>query len=434
MKQINFFLSCVLFCYLTGLKAQLQSIPPGYPPVSFTGDAIPLTPSSPSANCSQQSADFAYYNNIANYIPTTNTPVKVINVAFNIFQKGSGTSNFKNTPADKQKLIQMLSWINDNYNASDAPSDPVPGVVDLTNGNRKIQFSLGSVGQERIYFYQNTSLWSADCFHTPGVPELEDAAWGNGPQADPARRNYLNIYFTEGDAGNNTTGCAALPWYGDGADLSQVIYKAYSTDSIYGTLWVHNIVMRHELAHNLGIGHTYDCAGGCPCDNIDYWDDFFGPYPPSGVCPHCQVPDCWSADCRAANGDGVTNNVVGANKDQAYASPKEVGQMHRALSLMTTRKYVDPCTYTSLQPININSNQFWDFDIRLYSDLIVQSGNILDLACKVTMPCNSQFKVQSGASSKMEDGAEVKLNSNAAFSVELGGTLFHDVGSGFTIY
>ncbi len=412
----------------------------------------------------------------------------------------------------------MINWVNRNYSGIDLDNGPSDQIILPGNEvlNRRIQFSLGQPGQERIYFYKDPTniLWNGNCdLHTGPLLSAIFAA-------DLERKKYMNIIFTEGSVcgeienanivinsggsgyispptvtitrvgtsisgkcPNNETatakinggqvvgititppaglpaghyypptitfsggggsgasatvskivggasGCAQPPWYGGSGDIYHVIYTAYSA-YLSGSLWGNNIVLRHEIAHNLGLCHTYlggGCSANCNTSDPNFWDDVFGN--PSN-CPHNAD---WSTDAfdptkpTPATSGKVTNNIVGGNKAQAYASPKQVGEMHRALSLKNIRQYVDPCTYTPLEPIIISKNETWDFDIRLYSDLIIQPGFTLDVACKITMPCNSKIHVMPGATLKMQNGAEIILYDNATFLVDQGGTLIHDNG------
>jgi len=290
----------------------------------------------------------------------------------------------------------------------------------------------------RIFFYTGNALNTAEC-GTAGctkndVSLVQNAVYGTGLQADPSRRNYLNVFFTQGNCGT-VSGCASLPGLGDGGDMFQFIYGAYTEylasggPTGNGNIWGKNVIMRHELAHNFGLCHTY-YGGGCACSvtgmqSLGHWySDIYGPIFP-GTAPHAFA---WGDEAHAISGDRATNNFIGGNKDQHYISPMQMGELHKGLALKTIRKYVDRCTYTPSQPIIISQNELWDFDIRLYSDLIIQPGFTLDVACKISMPCNSKIHVMPGATLKMQNGSEIILYDNATFLVDQGGTLIHDNG------
>jgi len=202
MKKIfYFFIALMPFASIT-TKAQTtqqaEVIPANYPPVSFDGDILTPPPPVVLQNCNPSSpGDFDYYNNIGNYIPNNNTPTKEIQIALNIFQKSDGSGNFQDTLPDKQALIQLIGWLNDNYKTGDGPSDTIINPLNELP-DRHIQFSLGTPGNERIYFYQDptNTLWDGNCNQHSG--DFAKAAWGSGSQAVTERQNYMNVYFTEG--------------------------------------------------------------------------------------------------------------------------------------------------------------------------------------------------------------------------------------------
>lgn len=117
------------------------------------------------------------------------TPRKTIALSFHIMQKSDGTGNFQNIAAHKTRLKQMLAWVNEFY-SSGQPSDPVSGVTELAAFDSRIQFTLGPVGQERIYFHQEDALWQQgdDAEVLKNYVEL----------VDPEQMRYLNIFWTGG--------------------------------------------------------------------------------------------------------------------------------------------------------------------------------------------------------------------------------------------
>lgn len=59
--------------------------------------------------------------------------------------------------------------------------------------------------------------------------------------------------------------------------------------------------------------------------------------------------------------------------------------MHRALALKSVRRYVKNCPYSPI-PLEITENETWDFNIKLYTDIIIKQGVTLTITCKVLMP------------------------------------------------
>ena len=67
-------------------------------------------------------------------------------------QKDDGSGNFTNSTTDIQRLNNIFNWFSSTYENVASPSDPISGVVSLTDS--KIRFELNG-----IYFYQNTAGW-----------------------------------------------------------------------------------------------------------------------------------------------------------------------------------------------------------------------------------------------------------------------------------
>ena len=160
--------------------------------------------------------------------------------------------------------------------------------------------------------------------------------------------------------------------------------------------------LAHELAHNLGLCHTY-LGGGCPtsCQTMYnggyHFNDIMGSFP--GNCPDCSQ---WNADPGFSNTDSCTNNLLAGNG--RYLSPKQIGVMHRNLSLKSVRKYVIPPTILEPEPIEISDNQIWDFDYQVYSDVVVKSGGSLTVTCNVRFPEDTKIIVEPNAILTIDGG------------------------------
>ena len=93
--------------------------------------------------------------------------------------------------------------------------------------------------------------------------------------------------------------------------------------------------------------------------------------------------------------DSCTNNLLAGNG--RYLSPKQIGVIHRNLSLKSVRKYVQPITALEPNPVYVDEDQFWDFDYQLYSDIVVKSGATLTITCNVRMPQGAKIVVEPNA-------------------------------------
>ncbi len=138
---------------------------------------------------------YDFYNDFKNWIPYCNSeplknpPITYIEVTFHVFLDNNGqNNNYTNNQAGKDKLLYVLNLVNSIYSGGWGPSDPVSGVTELPNYDTRIRFTLGE-NNERIYFYNNTSLnygWDNSVFDSYILNNY------------PSRASKLNIYFTAG--------------------------------------------------------------------------------------------------------------------------------------------------------------------------------------------------------------------------------------------
>lgn len=346
-------------------------------------------PKSISSNCQMQSTAYItkYGDQTYNIPSTTNPEYKTLLVNFNIIQKDDGSGNFSTSSSDLANLNQIFNWFNDYYKYNDQPSDPKTGVLYLPD--TYIRFELAG-----IYFYQNSTLWNSST-SAPLLNLLQSTY--------PERLNQINIFFTEGTSGNASGFTNQLPSNSNyNLDQCIVTFKKYNngnTTGYYATAGH----LAHEMGHVLGLLHTYQ-ASCCPetCDesNFDYLDDLFGL---DGINTNCWQDAGWSCDPYVST-NTCTNNMMGGTQLSGYFSPKQIGRMHRSLSIASTRRYVKNDIYYNY-PLEITNNETWDFKIRLYNDVVVNSGSILTINCNVLMPNNSKFIVNSGGQLILDGGS-----------------------------
>jgi hypothetical protein len=96
-------------------------------------------------------------------------------------------------------------------------------------------------------------------------------------------------------------------------------------------------------------------------------------------------------------------------KEGRYLSPKQSGKMHRALRRYNIRNFTSG--YSS-SPREIVQNETWDFQFRIYSDLVVKSGNILTVKCLLQMPSQGRIFIEPGAHLIVDGGHITNSNIN----------------------
>lgn len=360
----------------------------------FTGEdkktASPKTPVPPDCDNTNSNANPDYinrYKKIETYIPEENTPVKHIKIAVNVF---TGAGTMQNTTESVDAIIQMIQWLNGFYNKVDSATYPIAGVPWLTD--TKIRFDLDN----RIFFYEGTALFNNTTMFT-----LEKHL----ASVDSARLDNLNIYITSGGKASPYS----IPPHPrfilkDGGDITTP--SLYSNQGVYisstSPSYVNAQTLAHELGHCLDLFHTYNpscCHETCNAVDPEYLYDLFGSNPPAF---------CWEGGgfgCNITPGKNIcTNNIMGGNNMlNYYFSPMQIGKMHRALSIKSVRKYVKENTYTAT-PHEIAQNETWNFDIRLYSDIVVKKGAVLTLKGKILMAEQARIIVKRGASLIVDGG------------------------------
>jgi len=222
-----------------------------------------------------------------------------------------------------------------------------------------------------IYVHQKGSLYIDD----PIISFVTDSK-GSGAEAMPFLRG--------------ATGFTLTPSFAD-ADLyviEKTLYNNGSADGDYAAA----TNLAHELGHVLDLLHTY--IGGNETSkpkNPDYLWDIFG-YTFSGF----HVIDWGKDPCLSAT-DMVTNNLMGGNQTSQYASPLQIGKMHRALHIYNVRKYTD-CTCDTKKPWLIDKDEIWDFNFKMYNPLIIKQNKTLTLDCTLEMPDGCDIIVEKNAS------------------------------------
>jgi len=409
-------------------------------------DFIPGNEITKSSDCSGSSDAFLNkFNVITNYVPATNTPSKIIKINFIIMQKDDGTNNFQNDDpndptSDLYRLITRYDKLYNNKMLNMFPSDPISGVADISDP--KIKYSLNN-----IYFYRsdlgNATMSSfATLRNILNSQNPYSVYYVNNYNDNPDNFAELNIYFTEGGGSHS---------YSHGPSYS--IFYSISDCIMCGTYghgdWASAGGIAHELGHSLDLCHTY-LGGGCPTSissmnsSEDWFVDIFGgPYP--GNAPHitsdCSWPDCppitypWDEDPfdnTLPMADRLTNNIMGnQGNTRNYLSPSQIGKAHRSLYISSVRQYVIDNCYDSNNPILVNSDEIWDFNIRIYQDLIIDNNAECNIKCHLELPYQAKIVVKSGSSLIVEGSITGVNESNwkGQIEVEPGGELILNDGA-----
>jgi len=380
--------------------------------------------------------EFQFYGNMDNYIPyfdanpLRNPPTKTLRLNINIYLKEDTTGNFPDNENTREIFRQIMIWVNHIYSVC-PPSNLVNGVQEKNHSY--VQFDIGNYGNERIFFYYSDFLWQQI-----GSSNLQNAV----ESADPSRMENINLHITGGST-PNWAHASGTSW--TNFDFNQwviMFYPGQHNTPIYANA----NTLAHELGHLFGLHHTY-CGGGStviccnniePCylgcninySNTEYLSDIFG-VSPNGNCPHlCAFVD--PHDTTLSNHEKYTNNLMGGTIENCYISPKQSGQIHRALALSAVRGYVNDAK--SNVPLTITNNQTWDFNFRIYRDININNNSTLTLQCSLYMPEFSNIIVNTGCTLVIDDDAlltgfnnnwqgTIHIKENAVLIIKNGGTI-----------
>lgn len=100
-----------------------------------------------------------------------------------------------------------------------------------------------------------------------------------------------------------------------------------------------------------------------------------------------------------------TDHVMNPNwsSPQTFLSPNNLGLEHRATSITNIRKYFTEDSYTNSK-IEINNDELWDLDMRIYSDVEIGNNSSLKETCNLITPPQSKIVVKNGSNFVIEGG------------------------------
>jgi hypothetical protein len=236
---------------------------------------------------------------------------------------------------------------------------------------------------------------------------------------------------TTAPAGGVSLGTPQYPYSGSTSDdllagenrgQSFIILKGLyqNTYTRFNLNWTANLLL-HELGHELGLHHTYGTDWGTATGterNEPYYDYLADIFNVGGAKKYPRPSN--SADCQdlakasISSTDYWINNFMSGNPEGQNISPMQLGRIHRNAHFLCNRKYMyntnpedvghDGTGEGQINPVIVNSNQTWDFDIKMYNDIVVKTGNTLTITCRVFMPFHSNIIVEKGAKLVLDGG------------------------------
>jgi len=355
-------------------------------------------------NCNRTSIDFiSKYKLPETYIPYNATaPTITLKVNFNVWQKGDGTGNYPDDAYMNSYFQSTVDFINSHFIGRNLlPSKEIPGTYEFVPNTRIIV-------EHEVFYYPVESLYGDDT-----IANLTTYL----KTYHPERLESINIHIIRKFVSH--AGSANTPNYDN--DLLNLYIRNYNKNPVpeipEGGSWGFADHIAHELGHNFGLRHTYYNSPGNCChegynDGISpghpdwLWDvleeegsSTWPCYDPqNGICYHnASWEGCDPFDPLS----GCTNNLMGGVHIEKNKSPLQIGRMRRELSLKTIRKYAHG--YNSI-PFVISNDETWDFSIKFYQDLVIESGATLTVQCEVQMVPEAKIVVKPGGKLIIDGG------------------------------
>jgi hypothetical protein len=160
---------------------------------------------------------------------------------------------------------------------------------------------------------------------------------------------------------------------GTALKISQVFTTSLTPESCVGLL-------NHETGHALGLSHSWGGNDGCEDtpthSNCWYYSD---------------TPPCDSL---------VSNNMMDYNAWQAALTPCQIGRVMRNVANLSSRvrKVIRPdwCVYDPALTIAIRDSIHWKAAKDFGSDIRIESGGVLRLSCRLSLPTGAKIIVAPG--------------------------------------
>lgn len=362
---------------------------------------------------------------------------KTVKIKITVIQETIGPKvNF--SPADKAYLLSVVSKANNYLSNNELPSDPIViGGRDPSITNTRYHLELVDKGDGGIIFRDDVSLTFDDIWSSvTATPRYLINSYNLFYDPD----NILNIFLMYSPSNAipggvtyesvnrpTTTPNDLLSGFKSGTPY--IILKNFYKDPTFRTSSEHFAsTLLHEIGHAIGMFHTYLYEYGklaatpesADESYYDFLEDVFGNssigkfiYRPNDNSTYPAPPFFNPADISTAN-DQYTNNFMGGHPFGHYYSPMQLGRMHRNAYFLACRNFIyntkpedinhDHTGEGQLYPLTINRDEIWDFDIKMYNDIVVKSGATLTITCRVMMPKHANIIVEPGARLVVDGG------------------------------
>ncbi|MCL2706472.1 MAG: hypothetical protein FWE72_09730, partial [Spirochaetaceae bacterium] len=316
------------------------------------------------------------YNDSSFFMINPNSIEKVVRVNFIVFQKNDGSGNFQADDPEHIKIFDDFELALNNCFKN------LHQICGLINKDAKIRFvctptfvrdsnlwkgigvsqwvqtfenTPGSPSGINVLFYINESAYIKNIIENDSTYYYGQDIWSanlpNSTNFDQASRiNAPDLFVKHHWMKNWVTVHTGLPWI-------PTIYNWF-----IGSM--SSSALGHEIGHSLGLLDIFYPLNNCDSANI----------------------------MRQQFGGG-----------RNYLSDTQINKIHNSLAVTSVRKYVNDPTALDV-PLVITDTKFIDFDVKLYRDIIIESGAQLTITCKVLMPSSGKITIKPGGKLALDGG------------------------------
>lgn len=403
----------IIFASISILKAQKNTLSIQCIEPQFINDNSNLK--NPLITCGNTSP---YYYNSNLYLPQLSDGVIYLKLNFIFLTKPDGTGNFEqNNQEHIQALDDVINRINYTLlNLNGQPNSSCIGYGQANQSNLKLQFIVNKV-------WKVDPAW--DYLYTGYIP-------CSSPNAPVSCVNFNKLYPPSAD------------YYYTYLDNDPTIPSGINI------VFANNGTVYNEIVNN----HNYTAQGGAgwaasqtPSNNNfsqklrQFFPDTFNDYlvkknyiadNPDPSSPYPNTP--WSTvyewfaynlrggilhetghnfnlDHQNSCDSNIMNQCGTCSRD--YLSNMEVSQIYFAASTTSVRQYFTENSFKNTS-ISSNSNQLWDLNFRLYSNVKIDNNSSLKATCKIIMAPESRVIVKNGSNFIIE-GADISSANNLSW-------------------